>query len=492
MRRLHGTTVAGIHGERRQFLQHVAALGRVEEVQGDAVPVRATASKRRQATEMSTNVDICTRIEGHATIEYIMAKSEIEAVNFRTDVFRGFESILKGKFLLDVPRIASRICGLCHASQAIVSTRAIEGMLSVQPPASARAMRAVLICGELVKSHAMHYYFQGYPDLSEIFHHKQLGLEELVRKDPEFTRSMFELVKLGRDVCEGLGGREIHAISPVVGSKAFSLVPKEISQAKKQLEKIRAISRPLLENILKEYAACTPADDFAFKNVAFMALSPANVKDGIYRQDGDLSVMLPNGSVKHVSPESFNEFIWVEKGLRGYETSLDKSIAFMVGPMARWKLGALEIDDPALKATFHDVAAKWKDNMLFNYAFQLVDIHESASMAIEILSGLSGETTSDPHQLPMPEQGEGTGIIEAPRGTLIHHYTSTKGILDDVDLYIATKINIPLIDRILTTRCRALSDKGLAMDEIKRRAAMIVRAFDPCISCATHVITYRS
>ncbi len=442
---------------------------------------------------MSTNIDICTRIEGHATIEYIMSKNELQAVNFKTDAFRGFEGILKGKHRLDVPRIASRICGLCHASQAIASTRAIEAMLGVKPGPSARAMRAVLMCGELVKSHALHFYFQGFPDISSVLRGKQLGLDELVRKDPAFTQAMFELIKLGKDVCEVFGGREIHAISPAVGGKAFTVFPKEIAQTRKNLEKIREISRPVLDNLLKDYSVASPAEDFAFKNVAFMALVNEPGVDGIYRQDGELAVELPSGSVKRVAPDKFKELIWSEKGLRGYETSLDESIALLVGPMARTRLGALEIDDPELKKAVDSVADKWKDNMLFNYPLQLLDIHESASMALGILSGLSGETPNQQAIPDSPQNPTGTGIVEAPRGTLIHHYSAgNNNQLGEVELYIPTRMNIPLIDRILTTRCRALSDKGLAMDEIKRRAAMIVRTFDPCISCATHVITRSS
>ncbi len=441
---------------------------------------------------MSTNVDICTRIEGHATIEYIVTKNELMAVNFKTDVFRGFEGILKGKHRLDAPRIASRICGLCHASQAIASTRAVEAMLGVQPGASARAMRAVLMCGELVKSHAMHFYFQGYPDISAVLHGKQLGLEELVRNNPAFTQSMFELIKLGKDVCEVFGGREIHAISPAVGGKSFTVFPKEIAQTRKCLEKIREISRPVLDDLLKDFQAAPPAEDFAFKNVAFMALVNGPGVHGIYRQDGDLAVELPSGAVKRLAPDKFKEVIWSEKGLRGYETSLDQSIALLVGPMARMRLGALEIDDPELKDAVARAAAKWKDNMLFNYALQLVDIHESASMALEILSGLSGETQSAQALPDSPQNPAGSGAVEAPRGTLIHHYASgSDNCLGEVELYIPTRMNIPLIDRMLTTRCRALSDKGIAMDEIKRRAAMIVRTFDPCISCATHMVVHR-
>jgi len=441
---------------------------------------------------MSTNIDICTRIEGHATIEYIVSKKELTAVNFKTDVFRGFEEILKGKHRLDAPRIASRICGLCHASQAIASTREVEAMLGVQPGPSARVVRAVLMCGELVKSHALHFYFQGFPDIASVFHGKQLGLEELVRNDPAFTQAMFELVKLGKDVCEAFGGREIHAISPAVGGKAFTVFPKEIAQTRKILEKIREISRPVLENLLKDYKNATPADDFAFKNVAYMALVSKPDVDGIYRQDGEIAVELPSGSVKRIPPERFKELIWTEKGLRGYETSLDESIALLVGPMARLRLGALEIDDPELEKAFNSVATKWKDNMLFNYAVQILDIHESASMALGILSGLSGETPGQQAIPDIPSNVAGTGIVEAPRGTLIHHYTSgSDNRLGEVELYIPTRMNIPLIDRMLTARCRALSDKGFAMDEIKRRAAMIVRTFDPCISCATHLVTKR-
>nr|MDO8111686.1 nickel-dependent hydrogenase large subunit [Candidatus Sigynarchaeota archaeon] len=436
-----------------------------------------------------SNVDICTRIEGHATIEYVVAKNEITAVNFKTDAFRGFEDILRGKLATDVPRIASRICGLCHASQAIASVRAVEDILGVTPPAAARAMRAVLMCGELVKSNAMHFFFQGYPDISSVFHGKTLGLEELIRKDPAFTASMFELVKLGRDIAEVFGGREVHAISQVPGGKAFTPQPKDINAGRKQLEKIGSIAWAVLVDILKEYDAAEPSEDFAYRNVAYMALSTApEEKEGIYRQDGDLSVMFPNNSVKHVPVSRFKEFLWIEPGMREYETPLDPSMDYLVGPLARSKLGALAVDDPDLQVAVKAAERKWKDNLFFNYAMQLVDIHESAVMAMGLLDGITGETPDRDASSNENAKNEGTGIVEAPRGTLIHHYDiENNGRIGNAELLIATKINIPLINRLLTRRCRELQDKGLAIDEIRRRAGMIVRVFDPCISCATHV-----
>ena len=439
---------------------------------------------------MSMNIDICTRIEGHASIEYIMAKNEINAVNFKTEVFRGFENILKGKKLYDVPRIASRICGLCHASQGIASMRAIENMLGITPPAPARAMRAVLMCGELIKSHALHFFFQGYPDIYEQFQGKQIGLEDLIRRDPAFTSSMFELVKLGRDVSEAFGGREIHAISQVAGGRAFTPSPKEITATKKQLEKAAEIARTILLDLLKDYENTEVLDDFSFKNVAYMSLATgSDGEHGIYRQDGDLSVMYPNGTIKRVPAIQFKDLLWIEPGDREYETPLDQSIDYMVGPLARARLGSLVVDDPDVKSAIDGAAEKWNDNMFFNYAMQLVDIRESAIQAMSMLDGIPDEPEHQDAGVPVSEGKEGTGIVEAPRGTLIHHYTGGENdTIDGVELYIATKINIPLIDRMLTKHCRELQDKGLAMDEIRRRAAMIVRTFDPCISCATHII----
>jgi coenzyme F420-reducing hydrogenase alpha subunit len=439
---------------------------------------------------MSLNIDICTRIEGHASIEYIMAKNEISAVNFNTEAFRGFESILKGKKLLDVPRIASRICGLCHASQGIASVRAIENMLGITPPASTRAMRAVLMCGELIKSHALHFFFQGYPDIHEQFQGKQLVLEDLIRRDPAFTSSMFELVKLGREVSETFGGREIHAISQVPGGRAFTPTPKEINTTRKQLEKASDVTRSVLLDLLKEYEAADVLDDFSFKNIAYMALAPGtDGEPGIYRQDGDLSVMYPNGAIKRVPPSQFKDLLWIEPGMREYETPLDQSMDYMVGPLARAKLGSLAVDDLDMKVAIDAAAAKWNDNMFFNYAMQLVDIRESAIMAMSMLDGVPDDSDSRTAGDPVTKGKEGIGIVEAPRGTLIHHYTAGENdTVDAVELYIATKINIPAINRILTRRSRELQDKGLTLDEIKRRAGMIVRTFDPCISCATHVI----
>jgi coenzyme F420-reducing hydrogenase alpha subunit len=440
------------------------------------------------------NVDLLTRIEGTAGLEYIMQKNEISAVNFKVEAARGFESILEDKEYLDVHRIASRICGMCHASQAIASCKAVERILDVEPPAAAVATRSVVLFGELVKSHAMHFFFQGYPDLEYTFHGRPLPLEALLQKDPVITTNMFELIKAGKDITDLAGGREIHAITLMPGGVTAVPIAKETVQVRKTLARVAAIVRPVIDTVLDEFEASPLPDEFTFPSVAHLALAADEGTQPAIdsRQAGNLAVRFPNGSIKTVSePEAYTTFLSTEAGIDRYDTCLDNGMAFLTGPPARRIHGtAPAVEDAGLADRIDTLASNWEGNALFTSFLQLVEILAGAERCAAMLAdgdAFSGECkTALPRK---PVRNSGVGIVEAPRGILIHDYEAgTDGRTGRVKILIATKVNIPLIEAMLTARCRYLHDHGHAMDEIKRQASSIVRTFDPCVSCTTHVI----
>lgn len=435
---------------------------------------------------MAVNVDLCTRVEGEARIEYLVEKKELVAVNFKADVFRGFETILAGKRLEDVPRVASRICGLCHASQAIASSRAVENACGVDVGDDVARLRHVLLAGELIASHATHVFFQGYPDIHKVFHGKTTGLEEMLRKETARASTFFKIIKAGKDACEAIGGRGVH---PVLVATPFSPVlptPKDLQVARRAFQGIAGATRSELEVLLDLFESHDPVGDFSFKNVS--TISTAVGKDG--KRDGtSLRVAFPNGKGRDVPATGYREVIHDEPGMRQYETPLERGMHYLTGPVARARDGlAGDLVDANLAARVSSVVKKWAGNTFLVYPLQMAEMHAASLAAVRNIDATPADLARNKTSTS-PQRGEldGTGVVEAPRGILVHQYRSDDGkVVSGVSLVIATKVNMPLVDAMLTTRCKELHEKGFSMDEIKERASMIVRSFDPCISCATH------
>ncbi len=435
-------------------------------------------------------VDICTRIEGHAQIEYIVTKDEIDAVNFKMELGRGFEQILEGKYLWDVPRIVSRVCGLCHGSQGIASTLAVENMKGITPTSLATAIREITLCVELVKSHGLHLFFQGYPDVSAYLLGKHIGLEELVKKESTLAARMFETFKLAKDAIEIFAGREVHGITFM--NETASILPqqRELSQGKKLLERIKANLEPVLDRVVDAFKGKDANDNFALKNaVAMVSVPVETTMPLISRQGNGVAAKFPNGIVKKVTALDYGKFIHAEEGMREYETTLDAAMRYITGPVARVSHRGFT----PIQGEGEDVASiikVWKDNTFINYLYQIHEMLDATQQAIALIDGLSDVPRDDGGIDETRSSTEGIGIVEAPRGILIHHYISGDGkTLDKASLLIPTRINSPVIDSMLTRRCKELQGKGYAIEEIKKHAQAILRTFDPCVACATHVIT---
>ncbi|MFX0106411.1 MAG: nickel-dependent hydrogenase large subunit, partial [Candidatus Hodarchaeota archaeon] len=147
-------------------------------------------------------IDVCKRVEGHGDVKILIQNDEISLVNFEFDIYRGFENFLVGKKIYDIPKIVSRICGLCYASQAIASCKAIEDIYNIKVSEQTILLRHLLMSGELIKSHTMNFFFQTLPDLLEIFDitQKTLTPYELINDDPQLTSNLYELIKIGNEI----------------------------------------------------------------------------------------------------------------------------------------------------------------------------------------------------------------------------------------------------------------------------------------------------
>jgi len=434
---------------------------------------------------MKKVVDVCTRVEGHGNIKILLQKDEISSVNFDLEIFRGFENILLDKRLIDTPRIASRICGLCHASQAIASCKAIESMYEVEPSNQSILLRRLLMIGELIKSHSMHFFFQAFPDLFVILDKqpKPLSLNELIHFDPKLTSNMYELIKIGNEIGNLFGGRSVHLITPIIGGVFFSPLKKEINIARRYLQNSINNLKWIIERFQEIFSQFAPPDVYTLPNPAYMGMHNDEKYD---RYNGLLRLAQNNKIIADFPVYKHSQYFDKQEDIRGIDFYLKKDQNILVGPLARYKIiNDYGIDE--LQSYIGLFNKEWQNSILFSNVIRLIEMMFVSYEGLSILDDTELTQKNDISPINFLKNNEGIGMVEAPRGTLIHYYhVNKKRLIDKVKLFIATEINLPIIDEILTTQSQKLYERTGDFNQIKKQAQMIIRSFDPCISCATH------
>ncbi len=434
---------------------------------------------------MKKTVSICTRVEGHGNINIFLNKNEISSVNFELHAVRGFENILKKKMMLDVPRIASRICGLCYAAQTITSCKAIEDILEIEPSEQSIQLRRLLMIGELINSHSMHFFFQALPDLFVILKGEKQPptLNEMLKFDPQLTSNMFDLIKLGKETVSIFGGRDAHPIIPVVGGMSHAPSKKELNLVRKNFHKAVNNLKWVIERYHELFGEDDPPAGYSLDDCAFLAMHNHGNYD---RYSGLLELKQGDKKLAEFSPRDYREYIDRDRKMPGIHTYMDGEQRLFVGPLARNNI-IENYGDKEIQPLLYYYGKKWQTNLLFSNYLHLV---EMLAEAYEALNILDESKLTKPIELTIPttiKNMEGMGVVEAPRGTLLHHYTvDEKGYLEDVKLWVATEINIPTINAVLKTQSRKYYEAVKDLEAVKTRAQMILRTFDPCISCATH------
>ncbi|MFX1497179.1 MAG: nickel-dependent hydrogenase large subunit [Promethearchaeota archaeon] len=428
-------------------------------------------------------INVCSRVEGHGKVSYFIQNDNIDHVEFEISAFRGFENILVGKNLKDIPRIVSRICGLCHASQTIASCKAIEKIYDIQPSSQAILLRKLLMTGELIKSHIMHFFFQSLPDLLEIFQIYKSGSNSynLVKFDPQLSSNVFDLIKTGSELNNIFGGRIIHLITPVPGGIIYYPSKKNILLAQKYLQKSISHIQYIIDRFVELFASKIPPYEFNLNKTSYLGMLNKGKYD---RYNGTLNILPVNMNKLNFEVNDYKNYFEKDSNLFGIKFLSDiKSI--LTGPIARFYL--INKDNEIRRnAVIDNFDTEWKENILFMNILQLVEVFKEVNNSIEILNKHSLENKDTLPSLNTIINQEGFGIVEAPRGTLIHHYHLNKSkIIDCVKLFIATEINFPLLNEKIKNYAQELYKKE-DLESVNRKVQILIRAFDPCISCATH------
>jgi coenzyme F420-reducing hydrogenase alpha subunit len=434
---------------------------------------------------MKKTVSICTRVEGHGAINFFIDKNEISSVNFELHAIRGFENILKKKKILDVPRIASRICGLCYAAQTIASCKAIEDILEIELSEQSIDLRRLLMIGELINSHSMHFFFQALPDLFVILkgEPRPASLGELLKFDRQLTTNMFELIKLGKETVNIFGGRDAHPITPVVGGMSHAPSKKALINVRRNFHKAINNLKWVIEKYHEMFSEEDPPVDYSLGDSAFLALNNHGNYD---RYAGLLKIKQNDKTLAEFTAREYPKYIDRDRKMPGIHTYFDGEQKLYVGPLARNNL-IENYGDKEIQPLLYYYGKKWQTNLLFSNYLRLI---EMLAESYEALRLLDESKLTKPTDLTIPttiQNSEGMGVVEAPRGTLLHHYkVDEKGYLDEVKLWVATEINIPTINDVLKHQSKKYYQEVKDLEAVKTHAQMILRTFDPCIACATH------
>lgn len=420
---------------------------------------------------MHIDVHHVTRVEGHGNIVVDIQNGELQRCDLQiVEAPRFFEAALRGQPYEQASHLSSRICGICAVTHATTSLRATENALGVEPSEQTILLRKLNLNGEMLDSHILHVYMLVAPDL--------LGLPSVVplaKQSPAVVARALRMKKLAGDICALVGGRHTHPISMLVGG--FSSLPSEkgIREAHGRLEAMRddleatiellqSLDLPMFERDT-EFLALRKEAEYCFMDGAITSSD-----GGSWPLDQYLSVtnehMVDHSTAKHA------------RNLRQ---------AYMVGALARFNINHDKLHPQAQEAAS---ALGLKGKCINPYWISIAQVVEMVHCAEDSIliterlleQGIAPEEPASIQRL----SGEGVGACEAPRGTLYHHYVIENGLVTHANCVIPTAQNLANIEADMRELVPRSMDRK--PEEITLALEMLVRAYDPCISCSTHMV----
>lgn len=445
-------------------------------------------------------IEPVTRIEGHAKVTIHMKDDNtVDHAYMHVNEFRGFEKFCEGRLYFEMPQITPRICGICPVSHHLAAAKASDALTGQTPPRPASLLRELMHMGQVIQSHGMHFFELAGPDLLLGFDAapEMRNVVGLIGANPELTVKAVQLRKFGQEIIKTLGGRKIHPVFAVPGGVNKALTVEERDNILKGVDAAVDTLKIGLQ-IMKDWAAKNMEDinKFAVFPTGYFGLTTP--ENGLELYDGDIRLISREGKplekfpvahyldhiAEHVEPWSYLKFPYYKK--LGYPGGV-----YRVGPLGRLNL-AEKIDTPLaneeLKLFKSLNNGKMVENTLYYHYARLIEAL-FATERVRVLCEDKDITSTDILNTRKNYTGHGVGVIEAPRGTLIHDYTADEnGKLLKVNLIVSTGHN----NWAMTTAVDSVAKtyvKGPDVHEgMLNRVEAAIRAYDPCLSCSTHAV----
>jgi coenzyme F420-reducing hydrogenase alpha subunit len=423
---------------------------------------------------MKLRIDHIAKIEGHASFTADIVNGDVRAAKIKIEEgARLFEGIMQDRKDEEIPEIGSRICGVCPVAHSFAGFKAIEKAYGIEVKEPALSLRKLMALGQLINSHSLHLFFFS---LSDFFGFK--SDLELVNAYPEKTHDAVKIRDLGNRLVEVIGGRSVHPLTPCIGG--ISKVP-DINELKQLLNDIQ--NNLELAVKLGELFVNLKYPEFQ-RETTFVSFYNSN-EYAIY--DGQIKV-----GDKLMKPEEFMPLIKeVQKGNDPAKRSYFANKTYMVGALARLNNHCEQLN-PQAKELLEESKLKFPCyNPFYNIMSQAIELVHCFEEAIKILNELTKLDKIDLEITGLPTEvsaktGSGIGVFEAPRGLLFYDAKIKEGIVEKVNIISPTCQNLANLEADLEEFEKIGGFENLNTEERKDKIKMLIRAYDPCVTCAVH------
>jgi F420-non-reducing hydrogenase large subunit len=453
-------------------------------------------------------IDPVTRLEGHGNISiFLDDKGEVENAYLKIPEFRGFEAFCVGRRAELMPILTTRICGVCPVAHHNASVKALDAAFHVDPPPTAKKLRELQYMGYILYDHTLHFYYLGGPDFivgpdAPPTERNIMGVIEKAGMD--VAKDVIRHRSYGQKITEIIGGRATHPVSGLPGGMSKPLSEENRAAILEMAKSSVRFAQSTL-NLFHDLVLNNPKHMDMIKSDAFtmrtyyMGMVDRNDKVSFY--DGEVKVVDPSGGeftrfapseyAEHIAERSeewtYSKFPYLRKvGWNGFTDGAGNG-AYRVGPLGRLNAAggmATPLAQAEYEVMFDSVGKPAHGTLLFHWA-RLIELLYAAERAVE-LAGDEDITSTNVRNAP-GEPGEGVGIVEAARGTLIHHYKLDKeALVQKVNMIVATTNNYPSICMSIRDAAKGLIHGGKVDECVLNRVEMAFRAYDPCFGCATH------
>jgi F420-non-reducing hydrogenase large subunit len=470
-------------------------------------------------------IDPITRLEGHGKIEiFLNEEGDVANTYFQIPELRGFERFCVGRPVEEMPVLTNRICGVCPEAHHMAAAKAGDAVYHVDPPRTAKLLRELLYSGFYFTDHTTHFYALAGPDFvmgpdAPVAERNILGVIHKVGL--EIGGKVIQARKYGHHIVEMIGGRKVHPCTSIPGGLTKGITQEqaaEIAEMGRWGIEFAQFSLKLFGDIVLGNSAYLDLilGDIYTHRTYYMGMVDENNKINFY--DGRVSVVDPEGKrigkyapneytdwiAEHVEPWTYLKFPYLKKiGWKGFVDGKDSGV-YVASPLSRLNASDGMATPRAQEEyeKFYDTLTQKEDEMymatgakkvvhqrLATHWARLIELLYSAERIVELAT--DPEIASDNfHKVPTEKPTEGVGIVEAPRGTLTHHYvTDERGVLTKVNLIVGTTNNYAPIQMSTKKAAQSLIKKGTVVTEgLTNMIEMAFRVYDPCFGCATHAL----
>ncbi len=459
------------------------------------------------------SIDPITRLEGHGKIDIFLTEDgEVANAYLQVPELRGFEQFCVDRPAEDMPNITNRICGVCPEAHHMASTKALDALFHVDPPPTAKKLREMFYSIFYATDHTTHFYALGGPDFvmgpdAPVAERNILGVIKKVGMD--IAGKVLKMRHDGHHLIKMIGGRPVHPNWGLPGG-----VSRGINE--EQREEIEALGRDAIEfakfslqlfnDVVlgnSDYVGLITGGLFTHETYNMGTVDENN---HINFYDGMIRVVGPDGKefakydakdyqehiAERVEPWSYLKFPYLKKiGWKGFVDGVDSGV-YKATPLSRLNAAdgmATPLAQAEYERMFDTLGGKPVNHTLATHWARLVELLYATERWVELAtdSEIKGEEF---RVLPTETPDEGVGSVEAPRGTLTHHYwTDERGILTKVNLIVGTTNNNAAINMSVKKAAQGLITKDVEIKEsLLNTIEMAFRAYDPCMACATHTL----